>query len=160
MKHMFQATNAIIDEHMREVWAKSTEVAGICHVLSRHYTRLGPDQATLAGLIHKIGVLPILRYTEENHTGLLKNRASLQLVVNQLHPMVGKLILQAWEFPEVLAMVPEEHLNFHRLVDEVDYADLVMVANLQSYLGSEHEYTRMDWDTISAFQRAAMEMVA
>mgnify|MGYP000281771001 CR=1 FL=1 len=67
MEQMFQATSDVVDRKMREVWNKSTEIAGICHVLCRHYTRLMPDQATLAGLVHQIGVLPILTYAEENN---------------------------------------------------------------------------------------------
>lgn len=160
MQQMFQSTSGVVDAHMREVWAKSTEVAGICHVLCRHYTKLGADQATLAGLVHKIGVLPILTFAEEKHTALLKNRDILTLAVNQLHPLVGKLILESWGFPPELAGVPVEHLNFHRMVDTVDYSDLVMVANLQSYLGSGEEYADMGWDTISAFQRVGLETEA
>lgn len=49
MAQMFQATSDVIDRKMRDVWARSTEVAGISHVLCRHYTKLKPDQATLAG---------------------------------------------------------------------------------------------------------------
>src|SRR3954464_9029204 len=59
MEQMFQATSDLVDMRMREVWSRSSEVAAISHVLCKHYTRLRPDQATLAGLIHKIGVLPI-----------------------------------------------------------------------------------------------------
>ena len=43
----------------------------------RHYTRLKPDEATLAGIVHKIGVLPILTYAE-NAPHLLQNVAALR----------------------------------------------------------------------------------
>jgi HD-like signal output (HDOD) protein len=141
---------------MREVWAKSTEVAGISHVLCRHYTRLGPDQATLAGLIHKIGVLPILKFAEESRAELLHSGATLDLVINELHPLIGSLILKTWEFPSELIVVPKEHLNFDRQIEKADYADLVMVANLQSYIGTNHPFTQMDWSTISAFNRVGL----
>ena len=36
MEQMFQATSDVIDNKMRDVWNKSTEIAGICHVLCRH----------------------------------------------------------------------------------------------------------------------------
>lgn len=156
MEQMFQATTDIVDTRMREVWAKSTEVAGICHVLCKHYTKLGPDQATLAGLVHKIGVLPILKFAEEQHTELLENSATLDLVINELHPLIGSLILKTWEFPDHLIIVPKEHINFQRKVDKVDFADLVMVSSLQSYIGTDHPYTQMDWTTISAFDRVGL----
>ena len=85
MSQMFQATSDVIDRKMREVWTRSTEVAGISHVLCRHYTKLKPDQATLAGLVHQIGVLPILSYAEEN-SQLLRDSISLNLVIDRIHP--------------------------------------------------------------------------
>ena len=155
MEQMFQATNHLVDELLRETWTKSTEVAGIAHVLCRAYTRLKPDQATLGGLIHKIGVLPILTYAEGN-AALLKNRETLRGVVDALHPEIGDRILAAWNFQPELANIPTEHLNWARSPRQVDYADLVMVANLQSYLGTDHPLTQMDWSGISAFDRVGL----
>ena len=156
MEQMFQATSDIIDTRMRDVWGKSTEVAGMCHVLCRAYTKLQPDQATLAGLIHKIGVLPILKFAEEVHTELLESAATLDLVINDLQGDVGTLILKTWEFPPELVAVPREYVNFQRTVPKADYADLVMIANLQSLLGSNHPFTQLDWSKISAFKRVGV----
>ena len=155
MQQMFQATSDIIDEKMREVWNSSTEVAGISHVLARHYTSLKPDQATLAGLIHKIGVLPVLTYAEDNRK-LLKDIPMLDELIAMSYPEIGSKILQVWDFPEALRRVPEEHLQFDRVVDSVDYSDVVLVANLQSYVGTEHALTQMDWSSISAFNRLGL----
>lgn len=155
MQQMFQATSDIIDQRMREVWGQSTEVAGIAHVLARHYTKLKPDQATLAGIVHKIGVLPILTYAEDNRR-LLKDPAALDALIDNLHPLIGRKILEAWDFPEELTIVPEQHLDFEREVNKADYADVVMIANLQSLIGSGHPLTEMDWSDISAFERLGL----
>lgn len=156
MEQMFQATSDVVDRKMREVWNKSTEIAGICHVLCKHYTRLMPDQATLAGLVHQIGILPILTYAEE-HSELLADSISLNHVIEQIHPIIGDKILRAWEFPEQIAMVPSQHLDFTRDSAKVDYVDLVQVATLQSYLGSEHPYTQLDWSQIPAFRKLGLD---
>ncbi|MFI8610478.1 HDOD domain-containing protein [Pseudomonas sp. NPDC077649] len=156
MEQMFQATSDVVDRKMREVWNKSTEIAGICHVLCRHYTRLMPDQATLAGLVHQIGVLPILTYAEE-HNELLADSISLNHVIEQIHPIIGDKILRTWEFPEPIAMVPSQYLNFARDSAKVDYVDIVQVATLQSYLGSEHPYTQLDWSTVPAFAKLGLD---
>ncbi|MDP2245376.1 HDOD domain-containing protein [Pseudomonas sp.] len=156
MEQMFQATSDIVDRKMREVWNKSTEIAGICHVLCKHYTRLMPDQATLAGLVHQIGVLPILTYAED-HNELLSDSISLNHVIEQIHPMIGDKILRAWDFPELIAMVPSQHLDFTRDSAKVDYVDIVQVAILQSYLGSQHPYTEMDWSQIPAFRKLGLD---
>ena len=156
MEQMFQATSDVVDRKMREVWNKSTEIAGISHVLCRHYTRLMPDQATLAGLIHQIGVLPILTYAEE-HDELLSDSISLNHVIEKIHPIIGDRILKAWDFPENIAIVPSQYLDFTRNSPKVDYVDIVQVATLQSYLGSEHPYTQLDWSQIPAFAKLGLD---
>ena len=156
MEQMFQATSDVVDRKMREVWNKSTEIAGICHVLCRHYTRLMPDQATLAGLVHQIGVLPILTYAEE-HNELLADSISLNHVIEQIHPIIGDKILRTWEFPEPIAIVPSQYLDFTRDSSKVDYVDIVQVATLQSYLGSEHPYTKLDWSKVPAFAKLGLD---
>lgn len=155
MEQMFQATSDMIDKRLRATWQTSTEVAGICHVLAQHYTRLKPDQATLAGLVHLIGVLPILRYVEDHDIQV--SSLMLDNIIEELHPRIGSLILKKWDFPAELQSVPSEYINFQRNVPSADYADLVMVANLQLVAGSEHPWTEMDWKTISAFDRLGLD---
>ena len=156
MEQMFQATSDVVDRKMREVWNKSTEIAGICHVLCKQFTRLLPDQATLAGLVHMIGALPILTYAED-HNELLSDSISLNHVIEQIHPIIGDKILRTWEFPEQIAMVPSQYLDFSRDSAKVDYVDIVQVATLQSYIGSEHPYTKLDWSQIPAFAKLGLD---
>ncbi|HVK98968.1 MAG TPA: HDOD domain-containing protein [Dongiaceae bacterium] len=158
MEQMFQATSDLIDKTMRKSWHHSTEVAGIANVICRHYTKLKPDQATLAGLVHEIGILPILTYAEEFNK--LNDPITLQRVIEAIHPIVGTRILQSWEFPKELVDVPGNYLKFNRDTnsEKPDYADIVMVANLQTYMGKkEHPFMQMDWHGISAFKRVGLE---
>lgn len=156
MEQMFQATSDLVDMRMREVWSRSSEVAGISHVLCRHYTKLRPDQATLAGLVHKIGVLPILTYAEE-HPALLKDSLTLDSVIDQLHAPVGDLILKTWGFPEEIAHIPTQHINFTREVPKADYGDIVTVAMLQSYLGTDSAMGKVDYTQVKAFDRLKLD---
>ena len=156
MEQMFQATSDVVDRKMREVWNKSTEIAGICHVLCKQFTRLLPDQATLAGVVHMIGALPILTYAED-HNELLSDSISLNHVIEQIHPIIGDKILRTWEFPEQIAMVPSQYLDFSRDSAKVDYVDIVQVATLQSYIGTEHPYTKLDWSQIPAFAKLGLD---
>lgn len=155
MTQMFQATSDVIDQKMRQVWARSLEVAGISHVLCRHYTRLKPDQATLGGLVHQIGVLPILSYAEE-HDELLRDPASLELVIERLHPLLGDRILEAWDFPQPLRRIPSQHLDFQRDSAATDYADVIQVAMLQSLSGTDHPFTAMDWNSLPSFVKLGL----
>lgn len=156
MEQMFQATSDMVDKRMREVWSRSSEIAGICHVLCKHRSNLKADKATLAGLVHRIGVLPILTYAEE-HNALLRDSLTLDTVIDQLHPSIGEKILRSWDFPEDLLQIPTLHTQFFRPGDEVDYADIVTVAMLQSYMGTDHPYTKLDFNEINAFHRLGLD---
>ena len=162
MEQMFQATSDVVDRKMREVWNKSTEIAGICHVLCKHYTRLLPDQATLAGLVHQIGVLPILTYAED-HSELLADSISLNHVIEQIHPIIGDKILRTWDFPELIAMVPSQYLDFTRDSAKVDYVNIVQVATLQipafAKLGLDPNQNLNEDEDLSAAMEAAMSML-
>jgi len=155
MQQMFQATSDMIDKRLRATWQTSTEVAGVCHVLAQHYTKLKADQATLAGLVHLIGVLPILRYVEDQDIQI--SGIMLDNVIDELHPRLGAAILKKWDFPKELQNVPLEYANFQRIVPTADYADLIMVANLKLVAGTDHPWTQIDWNTISAFSRLGID---
>lgn len=154
MQQMFQATSEMIDKRMRLVWEKSTEIAGMCSVLARQHPHLAPGQATLAGLIHAIGALPVLKFVEDHDIQI--NSVMLDNLLDELQPLVGDKILQKWAFPAELAAVPRSCVDFLRTPEQVDYADLVMVALLQSYAGTDHHYTEMDYALIPAFERVGI----
>ncbi len=153
MEQMFQATTDMIDTYMRAVWQNSTEVAGIAHVLAQHYSKVKPDQATLAGLIHQIGALPILTYIEDHEIKI--DAASLDTLIARLHPTIGELILRKWDFSPEMQKIPAEHTNYLRVVPQADLADVIMVARLQSLIGKP-AIADVDWSTVSAFARLGL----
>ncbi len=156
MEQMFQATSEFVDTRMRASWEHSIEVASISHVLAKHYAGLKPDQATLAGLTHEIGILPILTIAEEN-PALLEDEEALDRIITQLHPQIGTAILTAWEFPKELCNVPTDYLDFGREHDgPADYADVVCVANLQSYAGTDHPLSSINWADVPAFAKLGL----
>lgn len=156
MEQMFQSTSDIIDMRMRDNWFRSSEVAAISHVLCKHYTSLRPDQATLAGIIHKIGVLPILSYAEANPL-LLNDSITLDKVIEKIHAPIGSLILKTWGFSEKMASIPEKHLNFYEQKPQADYADLVTVAVLQCDFFRDSTISALDFSAIPAFDRLGLD---
>lgn len=152
MEQMFQATSETVDTLMRAVWSHSTRVAATATVVARRYTKLKPDRAMLAGLTHAIGILPVLAWAE-NDDRLGDEPQLLSAVIEAVHPHLGSAILESWQFPSELIQVPLEYCAFARRSPATDYIDVVMVANLQSYLGTDHPFGRLDWEEIAAFTR-------
>ncbi len=156
MQQMFQATSDVLDKKMRAAWEHSTHVAAISYVLAGN-CGVPRDQAMLAGLIHDIGALPII-VAAEDHDELRDDEDLLNNVVMKLHTMIGEKILKDWQFPQSLIDVATQHENVNRNPEgEVDYVDVVIVANLQSYIGTNHPHTQLDWSKIPAFKRVGIE---
>jgi len=155
MEQLFQATSDVVDKRMRSIWKQSTEVASICHVLASHYTKLHAEEALLAGLVHKIGALPVLKYAED-HDALLNDGFMLDKLIEKLHPVIGVHILKAWRFPKDIINVPKQYLKFDREIEQADYADLVTVAVLQTHANSDHPFAKLDWNQVHAFERIGL----
>ena len=132
LKQMFQAPSGGIADRLHALWQHSADVAAICHVLSSKQPGIPSDEAMLAGLIHDIGVLPILLKADERPE-LLGNPVLLQSVIDELSAPIGAAILQSWDFPENLIAAVSEHKDYQRdSVNGPDLVDIVQVANLQS----------------------------
>ena len=156
MEQMFQATSDITDKRLRELWEHSTQVAALSHALTGQFTKLKPDQALLAGLVHDIGALPILTMAEDIPE-LLENEALLDSIIKQAHPMIGEAILKKWNFADEIIPVAAEHENLARNHDgPADYVDVIIVANLESYQGTQHPYASLDLSQVPAFSKLGL----
>ncbi len=157
MQQIFQATSKVLDNRLRRLWEHSTTVAAIAQMLAKQYTRIKPDEALLAGLIHDIGALPIL-VKAESMPKLLDSPALLDQVIFELHGRLGEFILHSWEFDPAFVTVVLEHENLQRThTGAADLTDVVMVANLQAHMGEKHTHDALDWSSISAFERLGLD---
>lgn len=157
MEQMFQATSDATDKRLRELWEHSTQVAALSHALATQFTKLKGDQALLAGLVHDIGALPILTMAEDVPE-LLNDEKLLDSIIRKAHTTVGEAILKKWNFSEDIIAVASEHENITRdHAGKADYVDVIIVANLESYLGTNHPHAQADLDKVPAFRKLGLE---
>lgn len=141
---------------LKELWVHSAKVAALSYVIARRHSRLDPDEALLSGLIHDIGVLPILRRAE-SYPQLAGDPAALEEVIKHLHTLIGPFILDEWGFSPALVAVTSRHEDlWSNDGSDLSYADIVIVANLHSHLGSGHRLTQIDWGDIPAFAKLGL----
>lgn len=153
VEQLFVSRSPWLQERLRQSWARSTEVAALAQVLARHCTVLKPEIAMLAGLVHEIGVLPVLKLAE-NQPELSESPAALDVVLKRLSARVGRLVLQAWQFPETLIDVPYYLEDIYRTHSgAADYLDVVIVATLQLHGARDPVLARIDRHAVSAFAR-------
>ncbi len=158
MRQFYQADKmGPVKKELLNLWVHGARVAAISHVLARRFTRLNPDEAMLAGLIHDIGVLPILKRAPQ-FPEVLDDREILHRVIDRMHQEIGQLILEEWHFPPELVQVAAQHEDPQRNPGpEPDYTDVVLVANLHSYLGQpKHKTGTVDWNEIPAFGKLGL----
>lgn len=155
MEQMFRSKSQTVDRKLRLIWSRSLTVAGVGHAICRRRTDLNADQATLAGIVHKIGVLPILAYADQQNLQIAP--AELDSLIDEIHPIIGHRILTQWDFPEQLAEVPRGYLDLARVSDHLDYVDVVQAASIIASQGSNGRYAKLDWSSVSSLRALALK---
>lgn len=150
MKQMFQATSEHVDRVLRSTWSHSSAVAALSGTLAKERTDLRMDQAMLAGLTHSIGTLPILSWAEE-HDHLLGDSITLERVISTIHGSIGTMILQRWEFPEEIAIIPSQYQDLARKPERPDYTSVVTVADLLAKGIENYDSSKLALDDVEAF---------
>lgn len=153
MEQMFQATSNSLEKRLHDLWDHCTEVAAISQVIASKQSGIKADEAMLAGLIHDIGVLPILMKAEESPE-ILQDTALLNSLISRLHTRIGAAILKSWKFPDSLIAVAAEHENYDRDTGGApDLVDIIQVANIQSYTNTEKALSEEQLQKIKAFTK-------
>jgi HD-like signal output (HDOD) protein len=113
---------------LKKTWTESREVAAISSALAKFSRKLPSDQALLAGMVHRIGVLPLL--VQLDPLAVQSEEAEDAVAaIEELHAEIGGRILRNWGFAEDLASVPEQYRDPCRSdVARADLSDVVAVA--------------------------------
>ena len=136
LRELFKSRSSLLQNGMQELWKHSTRVAAICYVLAGVTRKFNREHAMLAGLMHDIGEVGVLAYLE-NTPQLANDKTQIERVVKLLRGEVGSMILSKWKFQDDLIVIAEEAENWFRDSSrEADYCDLVIVAQLHSYVGT------------------------
>jgi HD-like signal output (HDOD) protein len=141
---------------MAQLWRHSAFVAALCHELARVTPGLEPAQALLCGLLHDIGALAIIGASRKKPE-LAENPELLDQVLSNLKADVGAMVLKKWDFPGYFVQVAlhaEEWMRDKR--HEPDYVDLLLVAQLHSYVGTTRMQHLPRLDLVPAFHKLAL----
>ena len=137
LKDMFRSSHSYINSRLKNMWTHSAEVAAVSYVLANRLGKFDPEYALLLGLLHDIGMLPILSYAER-YPELVESTEKIDATIEQLHAEVGSIILREWHFEEEFATVAKESDDWYRdHQSPADYCDLVLVAQLHTFIGKE-----------------------
>lgn len=97
-----------------EVLARQTgQVASLCHVVAQKYTRVQPDAAMLAGLLHSSGRLYLLTRAG-SHRALFADADAFRTVEREWHLSVAVALLENWNVPEEIVRSVSESEDLAR----------------------------------------------
>jgi HD-like signal output (HDOD) protein len=160
LKSVFNAKSSFIRQKMAELWTHSSYVASISAVFAHKIPGFDPDRAMLAGLIHDIGIVPILTYAD-NHPDIIANPKDLVETVKQLRADIGVQIIRRWDFPEDFEDVVINAENWFRNDNSPsNYADIVMISQLHSFIGKVDIKKIPKIDSLPAYKKLAIHLNA
>ena len=130
IKQLFNTKSRMLVQRMHELYDRSVDIASISFALSKQSGKLSPDHMLLAGLLHEIGVIPILSYIED--TGLMvTDETELDNIISRLRGAVGSMVIRHWGLPHDLFTVVEEFENWQRQeTGEIDACDMIIIAQI------------------------------
>lgn len=127
------------------LWNRSIRVAALSFVMARKLTRLNPDSAMIAGLLHDIGKFYILNRAHA-FTDFIVDEKALWEVIDRWRLSIGAAILESWEVAEDIRAAVLDHRDLQRTHrGPPDLTDVVMAADI---LDAHHHLDReplIDW---------------
>lgn len=149
--HLFSSNNAALNYRAKEIWKQSVNISSLSFSLASISNEINADEALLAGLIHNIGVLPIITYAATLDAKYYSIQ-ELEDTIALLKGLVGEFILRKWNFPESLLQIPKQTSNWYFYeTSKLQLCDIVLLARYHSLLGSSETQTLPPLNTLPAF---------
>lgn len=138
-KQLFDSKSKMLSQRLHELYDTSIDVAAIAYSLSRQSGELCPEHMMLAGLIHEIGIIPILNYIED--TGLIiSDEKELERIIQRLKGAVGSMVIRHFGLPMDLLNVVEGFENWQRNVPgDIDACDMIIISQIYHRL-RKHQF--------------------
>lgn len=132
--------------------ASSLRISTLSYSIAGQFDHLDPELASLGGLLHDIGKLPLREYLYDNPKYSVDERLQFELI---LHPYVGAILLKHWDMAAELIEVAFYH---ERVLRESpgelpDYVDVVIAANLMHYGIEQGRYNMYRDEQIPALDK-------
>lgn len=139
---------AAYSELTHTLWDHSINTAAAARIIARKLTRINPEEAMLAGLIHDLGAFYML-YRATQYEELSQRPESVKYLIIQWHESIGVSLLNALGLPEEIVKATEDHDRLHPPPNPVrTLTDVIYVANMLA--GGHFEWTMQDLPMCSA----------
>lgn len=149
-----------LEERLSALWQRCTAVAAMSHVVARRLTKMNPDTALLAGLLHGVGELYIMTRAHR-HPALFEDRPAYETIVRDWHVSVAKALLENWEISEEIVTAVSEFEDLERRHSgPADMSDVLTVAHLMVSYQEFPESMELNMQGVASRHRLALDVAA
>ncbi|MFK5915117.1 MAG: HDOD domain-containing protein [Woeseiaceae bacterium] len=158
LRDLFMPNTQPVIDAMTQFYEHSIRTGVVCYALAKKLKGFDKDQAFMAGILHDIGVVPIL-VVADRHPQIAEKQPTLNAVLGHLKSYIGGMVLQQWEFSAKFTDVAKHAYDWDRQVEKVDYCDLVQVALMHSHLLGGEKIKGPELSALPAFKRCGFDKV-
>jgi HD-like signal output (HDOD) protein len=142
-----------LEQPLDNLWKSSAAVAAMSHAVARRFSKVNPDTAMLAGLLHGIGKLYILTRSAQ-HPRLFADQVTYNQIVRDWHSPVAKALLENWDMAEEIVNAVSEYEDLERdHSGPVDLTDVLAVGNLLAAFKEHPESLEINMHDVTACKR-------
>ncbi len=135
---------AVFSSLAHNLWEHSIRSAVAARTLARTYTRINPEEAMLAGLVHDLGAFYML-YRASRYPELRDRPDTVKHLIMQWHEGIGVTLLETLGLPEDIVQASIDH-DHPRAVPEIPrtLTEIVYIGNILA--GAHYEWLYQDFD--------------
>ena len=111
----------------------------------------------LAGLLHNIGVLPILSFADSLPKDSYQP-SDIELCIDEVYGQIGAIILEEWEFPESLKQIPLLSADWQTdTAEKFNLNDIIILAKYHYLLDTPGRKNLPQIDTLPSYRKLENE---
>ena len=137
LRKTFEIKSPPIKQAIHNLWEHSVNISALSYVIAKRQSGFDPERALMAGLLHDIGAIPILKYIGNHNLSL--DQEELASTISKLRAMIGVVVLNYWGLDSELVTVVEEAEKWDRdNGPKPDLCDIVLVSHLCTDQGNPY----------------------
>ncbi|GAA5214395.1 HDOD domain-containing protein [Corallincola platygyrae] len=135
LEQLFVCKNDIVRIYIERAWSQAVDVAAASSAVYANYREehrsreISPDTLTLMGLIHNIGVLPILQEAQR-HDDVFANPTFLDRAIARFGARIGGAIMKAWGFGTDFEQLVRDWRDMSIQPAALNYLDFVRLGTI------------------------------
>ena len=146
-----------LERPLDDLWRSTASVAAMSYVVAKRFSRVNPDTAMLAGLLHGIGKLYILTRVT-GYPGLLADPTLYSTIVRDWHASIAKALLENWDMADEIVAAVSEYEDLERKhTGAPDLTDVLTVSHLLSAFKEHPETLELNMHDVAACRRLTVD---